>query len=64
MLEKFQLYAQPVIFSPENPDSPYNNMAGGGQAPDAMRSMTITQLDKGDYDGPIVDEKRQGIGKC
>ena len=64
MMNNFDLYAQPVILAPTNPDSPYNNMSGMGLPVDCLRPPSITQTDPGYYEGPFEDEMRHGVGTC
>lgn len=56
--------AQPVILAPDNPDSPYNDMAGAGNPPEVMRPETINQAYPGVYEGEEKDGVRHGIGTC
>jgi hypothetical protein len=63
-MNKFGIFATPVELESNNPDSPYNDLAGSCYGVDVQRSTPVTQTDPGAYEGSIVDDKRHGIGKC
>ena len=53
------------MLAPDNPDSPYNNLAGAGAPSGSVRGPLVTQLAEGTYEGPVnEDGRRHGIGKC
>jgi len=64
LMKSFNIHASPVMMDPQNPDSPYNNMAGSCFGVGVLRVTPVTQTDPGVYEGSIVDDKRHGIGTC
>ena len=64
LMKSIKIHASRDMLDPQNPDSPYNDMAGSCYGVDVLRATPVTSTDPGLYQGSMTDGMRHGIGTC